>query len=665
MNKKISAALHSTPVSMMLDLLWLYVAYAVCRIAFLFENWSIVGAGLTGDSLRQIWLGGFRFDSSAIFYTNSLFLLLYLLPVHKKEHLGWYRGLTKWIYVAVNGLCVVIDLADSAFFEYRMQRSTMGTFAEFRGEDNLWTIAGIELVSHWYFVLLAAAIIYGFIRLYKAPAQPGRPLWHYYVTNSATLAVMGLVAVCGMRGNIFFLSATRPISINYAFRFVKTPPEAGAVLNTPFSIIRTIGQTTVDTPSYFATAKELDAVYSPVHRPADGATFRRKNVVILIVESFAQEFVGGLNRNLDGGRYRGYTPWADEMLDSCMWFDQTFDNTGFSIDAPPAVFASIPRAERPFVVSPHSVNHINSIASELKNKGYTSAFFHGADNESLGFHAFTRQAGFSLYYGQNEFYADPRFGGKAEFDGTWGVWDEPFLQFFRAKLDELPQPFVASVFTLSSHHPFKVPEKYRDVFVDEGEHQLHKCIRYADYSLRRFFEEARKSPWFANTVFVITADHASSKRTHAEYKNELGGCRIPILFYDPSGELPRGRRPGIAQQIDIMPTLLSYLGYDRPYVAFGKDLLTTPAADTWAFNWNRIPMYIKGDYLMMFDHDEVKALYNYRKDPLLQHDLKGTGLREEADMELHVKAIIQSYLERMNADNVTIGGGATNDKLKK
>ena len=296
----------------------------------------------------------------------------------------------------------------------------------------------------------------------------------------------------------------------------------------------------------------------------------------------------------------------------------------------------------------------NSIAPELRNRGYATAFFHGADNESLGFSAFTRQAGFEEYYGQDEFYADPRFGGKAEFDGTWGVWDEPFLQFFCAKLSEMPQPFVGAVFTLSSHHPFKVPEKYAGRFTDEGKHELHKCNKYADFAIHEFFESARKQPWFNNTIFVIVADHTSSKRTHAEYKAHMGDFLIPILFYDPSGELPRGRQKGIAQQIDIMPTLLNYLGYDRKYVAFGKDLLNTPAEETWAFNWNDLPTYIKGDYILTFDGEQVISLYNFRTDPFMNNNLKGRGLPEEEDMTLHVKAVLQSYLSRMNEDNATV-----------
>ncbi len=653
MNTKFKRIIDSTPAGLLINLLWAYLAYSLCRVAFLLENIDLFSDGLTFSSLMRMWVGGFRFDSSAIFYTNSLFILLYLLPCHLKEDKKWYQGIVKWLFVVVNGLCMVINLADSVFFSYRLQRSTMSTVVEFEGEGNLLKIGLVETVSHWYFVLLAAVIIYGFIRLYRAPARPHRPLWHYYVTNSVTLAVMGLVAVCGMRGNVFFLSATRPISVGYAQRFVDRPVQTGIVLNTPFSLIRTVGQVAMEEPHYFSE-EELAVIYSPVHVPSDTVEVRKKNVVILMVESFAQEFIGSLNRDLDGGTYKGYTPFADSLLSVSMHWEQSFANAAFSIDSPPALFASIPRMNRPFMTSPHSLNDINSLATELKPLGYHSAFFHGADNESLGFNAFTHQAGFDEYYGQNEFYADSRFGGKKEFDGYWGVWDEPFLQFFANKLTEMPQPFFASVFTLSSHHPFKVPEKYKDVFVDEGQYPLHKCIRYADYSLRRFFATAERQPWYRNTIFILSADHASSKTTHDVYKTELGGFRIPLLIFDPSGELPRGEQQGIAQQMDIMPTLLNYLGARRPYVAFGKDLFNTAAEDSWAFNWDHLPQYIKGDYLLQLDGERVSGFYNYKKDPLLKTNLAGKGLPEEAEMARSAKAIIQSYMHRMNANDVTI-----------
>lgn len=651
----VRGAMKFTVVRLLLDLLLVYVAYEMCRLCFLFENWSLFGEGMTYDNFMKISRGGLLFDTSAICYTNSLFILLYLLPLHLKE-VRWYQSLTKWLYVVVNALCIVINLADAVFFEYRRQRSNMATVNEFKGENNIMSIVSEELLTHWYLILIAAVMIWGLYRFYRRPAPVGHPLKKYYTTNAVALGLIGFMAFCGMRGNVFFLTASRPISIGYAQKFVDDPLQTALVLNTPFALIRTVGNESLPTPDYFKSQQELDAIYSPLHKPDGTAVAKNRNVVIIIVESFAQEFIGGLNKDLDGGKYKGYTPWTDSMLDSCMYFDQMFANTGFSIDSPPAVLASIPRMDRPFVLTSHSLNKINSIASELKTKGYATAFFHGADNGSLGIDAFTYHAGFDSYFGRNEFEADPRFGGHSEYDGKWGIWDEPFLQYFCAQLSEMKEPFVAGVFTLSSHHPFNVPEKYKDRFVDEGIHAIHKCIRYADYSLGRFFEEARKQPWFNNTLFVITADHGSSKRTHDVYKTHFGGFRVPVLFYDPSGELPRGCQPGIAQQIDIMPTVLSYLGYDKPYIAFGKDLLTTPADSTWAMHWDGIPQYIKGDYMIDFDFEKGKAttLYNYREDPLLKNNLIGKGLPEEAELELHFRAFIQSFLSRMNTDNATV-----------
>lgn len=650
--KKYSKIINSNPVGLILNLLWVYICYEICRLAFLFENWSLYSANMSWHTFWNITLGGWRFDTSAIFYTNALVILLYLFPLHIKERRG-YCLTTKWIYVVINSAAILMNLADSVFFEFRKHRSSMAIFEEFKGDNNLGGIVGVEVINHWYFVILAAALIYFLWKCYRYPGTPVKPRGRYYLTQIITLVLIAPVAVCGMRGNTFF-TATRPISVNYAHKFVNDPMQTGIVLNTPFSMIRTVNQMAEKTPILFKDEESLAAVYSPLHTPSDSLTVRKRNIVILVVESFAQEFIGALNKDLDNGTYKGYTPFTDSLLQHCLSFEQSFANGGFSIDALPAVIASIPRMDRPFVLSPHSLNHINSLASELKNMGYFSAFFHGADNESLGFNAFMKQAGIDRYFGKNEFVADPRFGGMKEFDGKWGIWDEPFLQYFCAEISEMPQPFMASVFTLSSHHPFAVPEKYKDVFVDEGLHKLHKCIRYADYSLKRFFESASKEPWFKNTIFIITADHASSKRTHDVYFGEVGGFRIPILFYDPSGEFPSGRRSGIVQQMDIMPTMLNYVGYDRPYIAFGKDILNTPDDETWAFNWDFFPQYFKGDYVMRMENQQISEIYNYKKDPLLKENLKGKLPKDqERDMFEHMCAIIQSYKQRMDANNVT------------
>lgn len=645
--------LNRLPLHILVNILIAYVCYGACRVAFLLENYAQFSNSLTWDSLWTMTRGGLLFDTAAICYTNCLYVVLALLPLWQGHRV--LRGLTKWTFIIPNALAVIINLMDTAYFSFTNKRVTADVFAEFQNEENLGGIIGIELLHHWYFVLLAIALItllvWGYRHASESYLRVSRR--RFVITQTVSLLLALVLMIVGMRGALF-RKATRPISPNDAFRYVNRPLETNVVLNTPFTLLRTIRHKSIVTPVYFTDRAELDSLFTPVHQPRADRVERRRNVVVLIVESFADEFIGSRNRDLDGGTYRGYTPFADSLLAQSLTFRESFCNGWTSIDAMPAVLAGIPRMHDAFVLSPFSLNRINSLATELGGHwGYHSAFFHGAENYSMGFHAFARAAGFKEYYGREEYYADPRFGGKADFDGTWGVWDEPFLQYFCTKMTEMPEPFVTAVFTLSSHHPFAIPEKYKDVFLDEGIYPLHKCIRYTDNALRLFFESARQQPWYQNTLFVLCADHASSRTTHDRYKTEVGAFRVPILFFDPSGEMPVECIDGIAQQTDIMPTVLAYLGYDRPFVAFGKDLLHTAPEDTWAYNDFNVPQLIRGDYVLQYDRQRVTGFYDYRHDQLMQHDLSGQTAEEPA-MVLQVQAILQSLNQRMQDNQIAI-----------
>jgi phosphoglycerol transferase MdoB-like AlkP superfamily enzyme len=209
---------------------------------------------------------------------------------------------------------------------------------------------------------------------------------------------------------------------------------------------------------------------------------------------------------------------------------------------------------------------------------------------------------------------------------------------------------MTALFTLTSHHPFHIPEQYAKTFPEE-ELPIHKCIRYTDHALSRFFREAAKEPWFRNTLFIMTGDHTNMSN-HAEYKSGINQFSTTIIVYDPSGQLKPGIREGIAQQTDIMPTILGYVGYNRPYVAFGSDLFHTPAADTWAVNYlDGVYQYCKGDYVLQFDGQQTIGVYRLT-DHLMQHNLKGQ-CQEQPQMEREVKAIIQQYMQRMIDNKLT------------
>ena len=642
---KIKYTSRSPLVATVLNIILAYAVYMLCRIAYVCENWHLFSQGWDNLCLWNLLRGGLRYDGSAIAYTNITYAVLMLFPVLAKER-RWWQTMTKWIYVVVNSLAVVANLCDAVYSQYTGRRTTSTFFHEFRNEDNLGSIFFTELLNHWYLVLIGAALIAMLWLLYTKPSgdiQAERRKYH--ITQGISLSLMLPLALIAMRGGL--IGTYRPVSLTDANQYVNQPGEAAIVLNTPFTVIRTIGKTTYQDPGYF-DEETLSTIYTPLHTPDSTAIPTHKNIVVLIVESFGREYIGFYNRTLDGGSYKGYTPFADSLLGESLTWQETFANGRTSIDGMPAVLASIPTFVEPFFFTSYSLNRVSGLPGELGKIGYTSAFFHGANNGSMGFEAAARAMGFDAYYGRNEYDADPRFGGEADFDGTWAIWDEPFLQYFATKMGELQQPFVTAVFTASSHHPFVIPDKYKDIYPEE-EMVMHKCIRYTDNALRRFFETASRQPWYDNTIFVLTSDHTNMSN-HDYYQSPIGVYRAPLLIYDPSGQLPRGIRNGIAQQIDIMPTLLGLTGYPYPFVAFGRDLLDSTSNNGWTVNNNNgIYQYLANDTLIQFDGDKVSAVYHLASDPLMKSPLPANANGHET----RLKAIIQQYMSRMVHDKLT------------
>ena len=631
------------------NLLIAYVVYFLARLVFLIENWDLFAEGLTHAHLFELFSGGIVFDTSAILYTNVLWVVMMLFPVSRKEN-PTYHAVCRWVFVVVNTFALVINLCDAVYFQYTLRRTTVTVFHEFSNENNLGSIFGQEALNHWYFFVLAAVVVYGMWKLYITPRLDYRQLkWKpYAVATFLSLLAYAPFCVAGMRGG--WTRDVRPITISNANNYCDRPTEAGIVLNTPFALIRTYGFNEFEVPDYFQDEVEMAQIFNPIRQPADPAkTFRKKNVVVIIIESFGREYIGAYNKHLDGGRYKGYTPFADSLIAHSLTFTHSYCNGRKSIDGMPSILSSIPMFVEPFFLSPFSNNAISGIADCLNGKGYTTAFFHGAERGSMGFMAFARATKFQHYYGREDFDEDRRTVGDKAFDGWWGISDEPFLQYMNMKLSETPQPFMAAVFTLSSHHPFRVPDPYKDVYKEE-ELPIHKVIRYTDNALRLFFESARKEPWFENTIFAITSDHTNMSN-HEEYKTDLGGFCSPVIFYDPTGEMGVGMRDAIAQQIDIMPTILGYLGYNKPYLGFGIDLLNTPAEDTWAVNYlNGIYQYVKYGYVLQFDGQATKAVYSL-DDSLMKQNLLGK-VKEQPQMELELKAIIQQYMERITQNRL-------------
>lgn len=291
-----------------------------------------------------------------------------------------------------------------------------------------------------------------------------------------------------------------------------------------------------------------------------------------------------------------------------------------------------------FIISPYAADNFTGMAELLGKQGYSTAFFHGGHNGSMGFDKFCEKGDFEHYYGMKE------YNNNADYDGTWGIRDEQYFQYFAKNIDTLHQPFFATIFSISSHHPFAIPSKYKKRFVQKsGEIPIMKCIEYSDLSLKEFFEIVSKMPWYDSTLFVITGDHTGPS-ADPYYSNRLGMYEIPIVFYMPNSKL-KGKSHMTVQQIDIMPSILDYLHYPQQYFSFGVSVFdTTHYASHYAINYlNDVYQIERNPYCLQMVGNKVKGLYNYQKDSMLQNNLAHTSLQVRDSLASMLRAVVQTY----------------------
>ena len=622
------------------------LAFSLCRIAFYLFNTDFFPTMTLARATKIMW-GGLRFDLSAVLYLNSLLILLVIVPFKVRFHQLYARCL-RWLFLLIASLAILANLADSIYYRFTLRRTTLSLISQFENEKNIVLLILQFCIDYWYILVLWIALVVLLVWMARKIRYSGPTIqnpWIYYSSGVIAIPIVLYLFMGGARGG--FAHSTRPITLSNAAAYATESKDLNIILNTPFALMRTASTSVIEKTSYFSSDEELKSIFDPVVVPNDSLPFTNQNVVILILESFSKEFVGSYNKQIGIQDYKGYTPFLDSLIGASRAYQFSFANGRKSIDAMPSVLASIPSIEVPYVLSHYSGNEINGLGKLLGKKGYRTAFFHGAPNGSMGFDAFANTAGFDEYYGKDEYDNDD------DYDGIWGIWDDKFLQYVAGTLNTFQQPFFSTVFTVSSHHPYKLPKEFEQKF--DGPRDIYRTIQYTDYSLREFFASASKMPWYENTLFVITADHASAEIEYQEYNTTWGYFSIPIFFYRP-GEDWHSMQPEIIQQVDIMPTVLGYLHYDQPYVAFGRDIFKVDKRP-FAFNYlNNMYNFFEDDYLLVFDGANSVALHEFKTDLMLTRNLISEKKDIVVGMEKKLKAYIQQYNNRMVDNNLTPGG---------
>lgn len=636
---------YSMHAQLLMRMLCVMIMYTLCRLIFFAYNYDLLGI----DNMATLWRilsGGLRFDLAALIYTNALVILLSIIPFGVRYRAGYQRVLS-WVFMLCNAPAIILNLGDVVYYRFSGRRTTLSVLDEFAGENGLGFLR--FLASYWGITLVGLGLLcllwWLAFRFYVTNIRPSALAPRYYYPLSILASLLLIVGcVGGVRGG--FRASTRPIAPSAAAAYTQRPEQVAMVQNTPFTMIRLADKVVLPAYQYMDEAeasKLFDPLrISPEQSPRTGQ-FAGRNVVIIIWESLAREWIGSLNRDIDG--YQGYTPFVDELIDRSYTFGRAYAGGGKSIDAMPAILASVPRPQSPFVLSPYSGNRLSSIVDAVAEQGYYTAFFHNAHRGSMGFDAMAQQLGYKHYYGLED------YGDQSQFDGKWGIWDEPFLQYMVKTLSGFPQPFLATEFTTSSHEPFDIPKEYEATF-PKGRHPMHRSIAYSDMALRRFFQAARQTDWYDNTLFVITADHAVAGDLQ-EYKNSAGLYSIPIIFFDPRGSLIGLDQSTVVQQADIVPTLVDLLGIQRPMVSFGHNMFNPSEPHMAVSTLDGAYQLIQGDYALHYDGVQTLGLYNLKQDRMMRRNLKDTETQTVAQMERVMQAWLQSFSYRMRENKLT------------
>lgn len=622
-------------------ILIIVILFTLTRIIFYIFNSNYFST--SPQEFFFILLFGLKFDISAIVVVNILYIFFQTIPFNFRGNKAYQKTLEIIFYIT-NGIAIFLNCVDVVYFRYVFRRTTFDIIKSiFIGED-FRTMFWKYVADYWYILIIWIVMILLMVFLYKKTKR------NYAIHNRSVtqhlLAFLWFVIAIGL-SVVFFRGGfqLRPISLVTAGEYT-TADNVPLVINTPFSIYSTSKKQALKEKNYFDEYK-AEKIYNPLKnvRHKNGLPLRKLNVVIIIVESLSKEYIGALNQDMEEKKYTGYTPFLDSLITHSLCFEQMFANSKRSIEGIPAILSGLPSLmDDSYLTSSFSGNRINSLPLLLKKYGYKSVFFHGGKNGTLNFDAYAKMAGFESYVGKNEYNND------ADYDGKWGIYDEEFLQYAVKILNQTPEPFIASIYTLSSHHPYSIPKKYKNKF-KKGSLEIHESIMYTDYSLKQFFNACSKMSWFDSTLFVITADHASLAGS-AYYHNNAGSFAIPLIFYMHHSSLA-GRNQVICQQADILPSVLDFLNYNEPFISFGNSVFDT-TADHFSINYyNGSYQLLKDSFLLEFDGDKSHALYNFIEDKLLQNDLVYTQPKKRAALENFIKAYIQSYNHRMIKNKLT------------
>ena len=608
---------------------------SLVRLALLLYNSDMIGQ-TPYSTVAEGFLNGLRFDLRVVVYI-SIPLLLAMLSPWAMARRGVFR---LWLTLASSAV-LFLGLVEMDFYREFHQRLN-GLVFQYIKEDPktvmsmLWY--GFPVVRYllaWAFgTWLISLVFKGIDRLTRGPArQPGqvagRRVTPWY-NRLAVFMVVLLVAVVAARGT---LRQGPPMRWGDAFttdsNFVNQLGLNGTLTLIDAAKSRfgedraNIWKATLDPQQAQQTVRELLLTPHDTLVDADSAAVRRdfvppaertlpiRNVVVILMESFAGHSVGALGSRND------ITPNFDRLAKQGLLFDRFFSNgthTHQGMFATMACFPNLPGFEY-LMQTPEGGHKLSGLPALLSARDYDDVYVYNGDFAWDNQSGFFGNQGMTTFIGRNDF-VNPVFS-----DPTWGVSDQDMFDRANEELSHNygKKPFYALLQTLSNHTPYALP-KDLPVKPVTGQGRLDEhltAMRYSDWALGQFFEKASKQPYYKDTLFVIVGDHGFGNHQQVT-ELDLGRFNVPLLLIAPGIQDAFGAvNHTVGTQVDIVPTIMGRLGGETRHQCWGRDLLNLPAGDPGIgiikpSGSEQIVGLVQGDRILIESKDMSPRLYRYQ-----------------------------------------------------
>lgn len=570
------------------------VPFTLARVGLLFAYGGEF-AELTVAQISLAMLHGIRFDLSILLLFIGLPLLFLLLPFRWSSSRWWQYPWLWLVFIALVGFIFIIA-GDMAYFGFVHRHAGPEVKAMWSDMDLMWDMAISDYLS-WLllFAIFIVSALYAWKRWMLLLPTPPVKVW----PRLLVIVVLFFLFVLVIRGGAQY----KPIGIANAF-------SSGSIatgyltLNGPFAVFHSVMSTKATKKSFMpwpdAVATTRAALFdkAPMQNPAfplmsqpaavkNSST--KPNVVVIMLESWDSIHIDSL-RKQRGLATLGVTPNFDAISKQGKLYSHFYAAGQRSMDGLAAILAGMPTLpDMPYIGQGLEQSRMSYLGDLAKAEGYQTIFAQSSNRGSFNIDSVAAIAGFNVYLGAEDI---PQ--GEIESASDWGVWDHLMFDEANRRFDELQEPFLGFLFTSSTHNPWRIPdERWKKYPGDSDLDRYLNTLYYADWALGEFFKKAQQSPYYDNTIFIITADHIGRFDVTRDPRSRF---HIPLLILAPGMEASVESK--VAGQMDLLPTISDLAGWQQPYSALGRSLLSAPEErGLFAVNWKTLTWIEKGGWL--------------------------------------------------------------------